>query len=108
MDELDSPVDLPADPVEERGLGWTTASILVASGVLLLANAVSLSDWIEDKPPGAVQAQAAAAAGSWTAITREIGIGVPRLWLHAGWKQAEEARFGHKVDGEKPAGPDQR
>jgi hypothetical protein len=89
-----SPLDLP-EPEDEAdsALGWATGVILFAGLLLLLANAVSLRDWIDDQPPGPVQAQAAAIADQWVEISRQIGFGVPRDALHTQWKRAEGARF---------------
>jgi hypothetical protein len=89
-----SPLDLPEPELEEgSALGWTTGVILVASLLLLLTNAVSLRDWIDDQPQGPVQAQAAELADQWVEISRRIGFGVPRDALHTQWKRAEGARF---------------
>lgn len=99
--ETPSPIDLPEPELESGGLGWTFGVILIASLVLLFANAVSLRDWIDDQPPGPVQAQAAEWADQWVAITEGFGIGLPRKAMHARWKRAEEARFpGQKSEAE--------
>ena len=91
--EASSPIDLPAAPVEEAGLGWAGAVIALATLLLLVANAVSLRDWLEDLPPSSAQAQAAELAEEWVATTDAIGIGRPRALLHDWWKKAEAARF---------------
>ncbi len=92
--ETPSPLDLPEPELEEDdALGWATGVILFAALLLLLANAVSLRDWIDDRPPGPVQAQAAAIADDWVDISRQIGFAAPRDALHAQWKRAEGARF---------------
>jgi hypothetical protein len=91
--ETPSPLDLPEPPLEESGLGWTFGVIFIASLFLLCANAVSLRDWIDDQPPGPLQAQAAEWADQWLEITEGFGIAVPRDALHKQWKRAEEARF---------------
>jgi hypothetical protein len=96
---MPSPLDLPEPELEEKGLGWTFAIILIAALFLLLANAVSLRDWIDDQPPGPLQAQAAELADQWVGITEAIGIAVPRDAMHAQWKRAEEARFHAKSSG---------
>jgi hypothetical protein len=92
--ETPSPLDLPEPELEaESALGWATGVIVFASLLLLLANAVSLRDWIDDQPPGPLQAQAAAVADQWVEISRQIGFGRPRDALHTQWKRAEGARF---------------
>lgn len=91
--ETPSPIDLPVPPVEEPGLGWSFGVIFIAAVFLLFANAVSLSDWIDDQPPGPLQARAAELADGWLSFTQAIGIGLPRDALHAQWKRAEAARF---------------
>jgi hypothetical protein len=88
-----SPIDLPEPELEENGLGWTFGVIIIAAMFLLLTNAVSLRDWIDDQPPSPVQAQAAALADQWVDVTEEFGVAVPRDFMHAQWKRAEEARF---------------
>lgn len=89
-----SPLDLPEPELEEESaLGWASGVILFAALLLLLANAVSLRDWIDDLPPGPTQARAAAIADDWLAISRQIGFGAPRDALHTQWKRAEAARF---------------
>ena len=91
--ETPSPIDLPVAPLDRRGLGWTSAVIAIATSLLLVANAVSLRDWIDDLPPSAPQAQASVLAGRWVALTETAAIGRPRLLLHDLWKAAEAARF---------------
>ena len=92
--ETPSPLDLPEPEWEpDSALGWTTGVILFASLLLLVGNAVSLRDWINDQPPSPLQAQAGAIADQWVAFSRQIGFGVPRDALHAQWKRAEAARF---------------
>ena len=91
--EILSPIDLPAAPLDRPGLAWTSATIAIATALLLIANAVSLRDWIDDLPPGPMQAQASSLAGQWVELTETAGVGHPRGWLHALWKEAEAARF---------------
>ena len=89
-----SPLDLPEpDEEQESALGWATGVIAIVALLLLLTNAVSLRDWIDDQPQGPVQAQVAELADQWVGISRQIGFGVPRDALHAQWKRAEGARF---------------
>ena len=103
--ELISPVDLPGvsagDPVEQGDpLAWTTITIIVAALALLLANAGTLSAWIDEKPPSDFQQQASDLAGRWTAVMDAVGVTAPRQAMHARWKEAQAARFGD----EAPAG----
>jgi hypothetical protein len=88
-----SPLDLPEPELEGRGLSWTFTIIIIAALFLLATNAVSLRDWIDDQPPGPIQAQAAEFADQWVALTGAAGIGLPRDAMHKQWKRAEEARF---------------
>lgn len=105
-----SPIDLPEPEMEEAGLGWTFAVVIVAALFLLATNAVSLRDWIDDQPPGPAQAQAAALADQWLEITEGFGLAAPRDVMHTQWKRAEEARFHAKdMGGEGSEAPaDQR
>lgn len=91
--ETSSPIDLADPPLERPGLGWTSATLALATFLLLVANAVSLRDWIDDLPPSPAQAQASTIVGRWLEASEAIGIGRPRAWLHELWKQAEAARF---------------
>ena len=105
--ETPSPIDLPDPRPEYEALGWASVVIAIASVVLLLANAVALSGWIDEQPPGPFQARAAEIADEWTALTGSVGLGAPRAMLHAQWKRAEAARFASgKQQGPGPA--DQR
>jgi len=98
-----SPLDLPEpDLDEEGGLGWTTAVIVVAAVLLLMMNAVSLRDWINEQPPGPVQAKASALADQWVALMDGIAWGRPRALMHEQWKRAEAARFPSADDREAP------
>ena len=90
---MDSPVDLPAEPIVRHGLIWTTIVIATAALLLLATNAVSIEDWIDDMPPTPTQARAADVAAQWRAMTNQIGLGAPRALLHDQWKRAEAARF---------------
>jgi hypothetical protein len=101
-----SPIDLPEPELEESGLGWAFGIILIASLFLLFANAQSLSDWIDDQPPGPLQAQAAEWADQWVSLTEEMGIGLPRKAMHAQWKRAEAARFPGQSQGEGSESPE--
>ena len=96
--ETPSPIDLPEPELEEGGLGWAFGVILIASLFLLFANAASLRDWIDDRPPSPMQARAAELADQWVGITEGFGIGLPRKVMHAQWKREEQARF----PGQKP------
>ena len=91
--ETPSPIDLPAEPLEEPGLCWTIGWITIASLFLLAFNAVSLRDWANDLTPSPAQASVAEAAQSWLDLTDAIGVAKPRAWIHARWKQAEAWRF---------------
>ena len=92
--ETPSPLDLPEpEDAETSALGWASGVILFAGGLLALANAVSIRDWIDDLPASPAQAQAAATADAWVEISRQLGFGRPRDALHAQWKRAEGARF---------------
>jgi hypothetical protein len=104
--ETPSPIDLPDDPVDAPGLGWTAGVIAIAGFLLLAINAVSLRDWANDLTPGPVQAQLADAAQSWLDFTEAVGVGKPRAWLHDQWKKAENARFsGQGADAGAPPTP---
>lgn len=99
--ELVSPVDLPGKPIVGRDpLGWTTVTILVASLVLLCANAGTLAAWIDEKPPSEFQQAASDLAHRWEAAMDAVGITAPRATLHGLWKQAQAARFGDEAPGE--------
>ena len=103
--ETRSPIDLPDPQPEQNGLGWASGVIAVATMTLLLANAVSLSGWIDEQQPGPLQARAAELADGWTAFTASIGLGTPRAALHAQWKRAEAARFASGKGEEEGATP---
>ena len=62
--EMSSPIDLPAPELEKDGIGWTLGVFVIAVLFLLAANAESLRDWIDDQPPGPIQANAAASRTS--------------------------------------------
>ncbi|WP_340316306.1 hypothetical protein [Rhizorhabdus argentea] len=99
--ELESPVDLPGEAIDEGDpLAWTTITIIVAAVVLLMANAGTLSAWVDEKPPSDFQQQLSDLAGRWTAAMDAAGVTAPRRALHAKWKEAQGARFAD----EAPAG----
>lgn len=103
--ETPSPVDLPGPALlGEGGLRWTSGAIVVATVVLLLTNAVSLRDWIDEQRPSPLQAQAAAAADWWVATSDALLLGRPRAALHAQWKRAEAARFPGQAPADQDAG----
>ena len=87
-----SPVDLP-DPEDRRGLAWTAIAMAIAGLILLAMNLVSLQDWIDDQPPGPLQARAAEIVDQGVVLADRIGLGRPRAVLHDQWKRAEAARF---------------
>jgi hypothetical protein len=94
MEHGQSPVDLDDETDESEGdLLWSTATIVIAALILLLTNAVSLSDWVEDMPPSQIQSQAAEVAAKWRDTTDQLGLAAPRARLHDLWKRAETARF---------------
>src|SRR4051812_37721205 len=105
-DHAPSPIDLPEPEMEEDGLGWTFAVIIITALFLLATNAVSLRNWIDDQPPGPVQAQAAAVADQWLEMTQGFGLALPRDYMHAQWKRAEATRFQAGVEeGQGPEAP---
>jgi len=89
--ELASPVD------RCDSLRWTSVTIGVATAVLLFANASTLSAWIDEKPPTALQLKASDAASGWNAVMDAIGITAPRRNLHEKWKAMQAARFGDEA-----------
>jgi hypothetical protein len=92
--EFESPVDLPPGPHDpDRSLGWTTATIAIATLILLLMNGFSLRDWADQLPPGPRQAAFATAAERWQTATDQIGLGAPRAAFHRLWKEAQAARI---------------
>ena len=98
--ELASPVDLPAAPIGEGGsLDWTIVVIGVAALVLLVANAGTLSAWIDEKPVSDAQQRASDVAAGWKAAMDRAGITAPRDWLHARWKDLQAKRFGEEAPG---------
>lgn len=99
--ELHSPVDLPGEPIEGgHPLGWAFATIATAALALFLANAGTLSAWVDEKPVSETQLQASDLAAGWAARMDAIGVTAPRHWLHARWKEAQAARFGDEAPGE--------
>lgn len=94
-EDMRSPVDLPEDAVSLAGnpLRWTTIVIATASLFLLFANASSIQGWAAELPPSALTVPVVEAAQAWQGLTDRWHLGAPRAWLHARWKQAEEARF---------------
>ncbi|ATE63734.1 hypothetical protein [Rhizorhabdus dicambivorans] len=98
--ELASPVDLPAEPIEDGDpLLWTTLIIAVAALVLLVANAGTLAAWVDEKPVSEAQQQASQAAADWKAAMDDAGATAPRDWLHARWKELQAMRFADEAQG---------
>lgn len=96
-DAMESPVDIDADDAwtrDEPGLGLATGAIIVATLFLLLTNAVSIRDWVDEQTPSDTQAAMAERADEWLATTEAIGLAGPRRWLHGQWKAAESLTFG--------------
>lgn len=92
--ETQSPIDLPgAVRLGPGDLRRASVTIAVATVFLLLTNAVSLRDWIDERRPGPLQSAAASAADAWVGFTGRVGLGTPRAALHDRWKHAEAARF---------------
>lgn len=94
-EDMASPVDLPRDEVATQGrpLLWTTLVIATASLFLLVANAASLQGWAAELEPGPLTVPVVEATQEWKDLTDRLGLGAPRAWLHARWKDAESARF---------------
>jgi len=93
--ETPSPIDLPGPArLGTGGLGWTAGVLATATLVLAATNAVAIQGWLNEQPPGPVQAWAAGVADEWAGFTDRIGLARPRAALHSGWKRAEAARFG--------------
>ena len=96
--EFVSPVDLPGEPIESGDpLGWTTLTIAIAAILLLLANAGTLSAWVDEKPVSELQQQASERAADWKAVMDDAGLTAPRDRLHALWKRLQAARFGDEA-----------
>ncbi|WP_129586339.1 hypothetical protein [Sphingomonas montana] len=102
-----SPVDLPDEPGRamgegRRGLGWTGATILIASLFLLLTNAQALNGWAAEQTPSETMVRVTGATEGWLAATERMQVATPRAWLHGLWKRAQAARFA----GQAPAAED--
>ena len=93
LDQMESPVDLPAEPLARNGLLWTSLAMAIAALLLLATNAIAIQGWIDEMPPSPAQQQASELAGQWRALTDRAWLGAPRAWLHDLWKRAEAARF---------------
>jgi hypothetical protein len=103
-DETLSPVDLPADPAEDRhALRWTSIAIAIAAAFLLPFNAVTLDEWANELPPSAGAARLTAVTGAWFALTERIELAAPRATLHAAWKRGEALTFASGQGAADPA-----
>lgn len=91
--EFESPVDLPRDRPGGRPLGWATLTIFTASLFLLVTNALTLKDWIDEQTASPLQTKLAAWAGEWEEATGSLGFGTPRAELRRLWKKGQGARF---------------
>ncbi len=107
--EFESPVDLRSQHFGlHRPLRWTTQTIAVASLFLLVANATALRAWVDEQPPGPVQARAAEAAAQWEGAMSALGADRLRNYFNAKWKAGKAHRFGETPDPAGPGAPDQR
>jgi hypothetical protein len=90
-DSYEFPTDLAGDG-EPGALGWTAATIALATVLLALTNAQSLRTWAEEMPPerpGVIALVEATTA--WE--ERVAGLGLGRARLHKAWKRIEQARW---------------
>jgi hypothetical protein len=90
----------------ERSLAWTTAVIVVITGLLALFSAASLKSWAETLPPTPVNGVIRQSAEDWFATTERLGLATPRARLHDLWQSARAMKFAGAPASQAP--PDQR
>ncbi len=76
------------DPIAraERTRGWTTRTILLATLLLLVLNAHSLSTWASTLPPQWGSETLRLVSGEWYVQTQAVGLDEPRRRVHAAYQ----------------------
>ena len=100
--EVGGPTLLAPAPVDARAPArWTGVSIAVATACLALCNAQSIGGWLDEMPPGPVNAPLRAPVAAWVAWTHPLDA--PRAGLRRWWHRARAARFGKEQPGQQGA-----
>lgn len=96
-----SPIDLPSDKNDRKRAGlWTGIVISTASLLLALLNAEAVADWADSLAPTIWTAPIVSTADSWRDLAAEIGLSVPRDFLHRYWKKLEALHFSNQEGAE--------
>ena len=92
--DMTSPVDLPPPLVKERNpLLWTSITIAVATGVLLLFNADALRGWAFELEPGPQSERIVEIADSWYRQTERFYLDRPVATMSAWWEGVKAVEF---------------
>lgn len=92
---------LDDDGLSARDRRWTTRTVFVVAGFLLVFNAVSPLNWSHQQAPGWVQATVQQFSEVWVGQLAVFGVDMPRQGIRDAWMQARDARF----TGQDPAPP---
>ncbi|MGZ9099035.1 MAG: hypothetical protein ACXW3O_04965, partial [Brevundimonas sp.] len=88
----------PAPPLDDEGVAardrrWTSRTIFVTAGFLLVFNAVSPLNWSRQQAPGWVQGTVQQLSEVWVAQLAVFGVDMPRQGVREAWMAARDARF---------------
>lgn len=96
----------PAPPLDDEGMAardlrWTSRTILIVTGFMLVFNAVSPLNWSRQQAPGWLQGTVQQVSEVWVGQLAVFGVDMPRQGIREAWMSAREARFG----GQEPEPP---
>ena len=90
-----SPVDLPDDPVREKGgVRWMLTILAVTSLLLPLFNSFAIDKWARQLETTATTGPIKDAAARWHMAMQSVGFDVPLETGRELWRDAKMARFG--------------
>ena len=102
--DVGSPVLIAPDPIDTAAAWpWTSATIAIATILLLVLNADSIRGWFDELTPNALTERWRAPVTGWAGAAVHAGLDAPRATLHSSWQQVRKARFGGEQPGERGA-----
>lgn len=96
----------PAPPLDDEGVAardrrWTSRTVFVVAGFMLVFNAVSPLNWSRQQAPGWLQGTVQQVSEVWVTQLAVFGVDMPRQGVRDAWMAAKDARF----VGQEPVSP---
>ena len=94
LEDTLSPIDLPGEAGEGKGLRWTTIVVVAATLTLMPLNATALRGWAYELEPTPLNAWIVSLAEGWYDLMSSFGATAPVETMHGWWQGLQALEFG--------------